>query len=388
MKKRNVSRYLLLASALLASCASSDVDSSESSSSSEELKGDIGYRYLRADLIAFKDYDVFSTLSKHPNYSFGYKDATITRGLFGKDDPSFAWVNSDIAKISIDPESVSSVFSSLKSDSFKSLKIENHVQNAIISTENAGISALVFSGKECQFDNYLADGVLYCKPNDNARNFINWGMKLTLPKYGYDVSSYNFPDEGVKKTLSDESVSSIDHSGFLPVSESLSVLLPSLLERLLSSDAVITASYEQYAGKMRYAFDAKMKDIASDLKQMADSLKGMSSLIKTEEREKIQSFIDEDLLPMLETIKQSDLALRLRYNQEKILSAYVDFELQFDEDKMKEYILSREDVEVGSTSIPLSMRIKQDTSFDFDETQTVTFPDFSSYQEFEMPPKA
>jgi len=387
MKKRTVSRYLLLASALLASCGSSDVDSSESSSSSEELKGDTGYRYLRADLIAFKDYDVFSTLSKEPNYSFGYKDATITRGLFGKDDPSFARVSSETTKISINPESVSSVFSSLKSDSFRSLKIENHVQKAIISTENAGISALIFDGKECQFDNYLADGVLYCKPNDNARNFINWGMKLILPKYGYDVSSYNFPSEGVKKTFSDDSVSSIDRSGLLPASESLSVLLPSLLERVLSSDAIITASYEQYAGKMRYTFDAKMKDIASDLKEMADSLKEMSSLIKTEEKEKIQSFIDEDLLPMLETIKQSDLALRLRYDQEKILSAYVDFEVQFDEERMKEYILSRKDVEVGSTSIPLSMSIKQNTSFDFDETQAVTFPDFSSYQEFEMPPK-
>lgn len=388
MKKTNVSRYLLLASALLASCASSEADSSESSSSSAELKGDEGYRYLRADLIAFKDYDVIGTSSSDPSYDFGYKDATITRGLLGKDDPSFAWVSSSISKISINPESVSSLFSSLQSDSFRSLKIENHVQKAIISTENVGISALIFDGKECQFDNYLSNGVIYSKPNENARNFINWGMKLILPKYGYDISSYDFPKNGVKKTLSDDTIASIDRSGLLPVSESLSVLLPSLLEKILSSDAAITASYEQYAGKMRYTFDAKMTDLAADLKDMASSLKEVSSAFKSEEKERVLSFLDDDLLPVLETIKQSDLALRLRYDQEKLLSSYVDFELRFDEEKMKEYILSREDVEAGSTSIPLSTRIKQNTSFDFDSGQQTNFPDFSSYQEFEMPPKA
>lgn len=384
--KKLLTLNLIVLPFVLVGCGGEDV-SSESSSSSSSAKGsilteDTNHRYLRSDLIAFSDYDVISLRSENPNYSFKYKEGVISRGLFGNEDPHFISLSSKTSSLSIDPKSVDTTLTGLKEKDIRNLKFENHVQKAVISAEGVDASVL-FKGKECSFDSYLNDGTLYFKPNKDAYSFVKWGMKLMLPKYGYDTSNYEFPQNGAKVSLSEEDISSINQSGFLPLSNELSLSLPMFLNILLQSEGTQKSTYELYGGKPRYTYDVKLMNLS---KVFLDYLEELPN-IDIEEMADYTKAIEEDLKPFLKTISSSDLDLRVTYNQTSIETFRIEGDVSFDEERMKEFILSREDVEAGDASVPLSFSIKESISFDFDQTKTITFPDFSQYEDFEMPPK-
>ena len=384
--KKLLTLNLLVLPFILVGCGGEDVSSESSSSSSPSkssiLTEDTNYRYLRSDLIAFSDYDVISLRSENPNYSCKYKEGVISRGLFGNEDPHFISLSSKTSSLSIDPQSVATTLTGLKQKNIQNLKFENHVQKAVISTEGVDASIL-FKGKECSFDSYLDNGIFYFKPNKDAYSFIKWGMKLVLPKYGYDTSNYEFPQNGAKVSLSGEDISSINQSGLLPLSNELSLSLPMFLNVLLQSDGTHNSTHELYGGKPRYTYNVKLTNLS---KIFLDYLEEIPN-IDIEETAEYTKVIEEDLKPFLKTISSSDLDLRVTYNQTSIETFRIEGDVSFDEEKMKDFILSREDIETGDASVPLSFSIKESISFNFDQGQTITFPDFSEYQDFKMPPK-
>lgn len=371
---------------LLVGCGEDDISSPSASTSSISqssiLQEDTNYRYLRSDLIAFSDYDALSIESENPCYSFNYKEGLISRGLLGNEEPHFISVSSKESKLTITPQFVTTKITGLKKEKIEELKFENHVQKASISAEGVDAS-LLFKGKECSFDSYLENGTFYFKPNKDAYSFIKWGMKLMLPKYGYDVSDYEFPQNGAKVSLTSLEASSLNQSGFLPLSNELSLSLPLFLNALLRSSFEQESSYELYGGAPRYTYSVKLTDLSSFLLDYLDEL----PLRDVGLDPSYSQMVEDDLKPFLHTISSSDVSLRVRYNQEYLETLKVEGSVTFEESKMKSFILSRKDVEAGDASIPLSFSIKQTLSFDFDQGQTISFPDFSDYQDFVMPPK-
>lgn len=371
---------------LLVACGGTEALSSESSSSSSAkssiLTEDVNHRYLRSDLIAFSDYDVLSFESENPKYAFRYKEGFISRGLLGNEEPHFINVSSKESKLTVEPESITTKVNGLKKDKIQDLKFENHVQKAAISAEGIDTS-LLFKGKECSVDSYFDNGTFYFKPNKDAYSFIKWGMKLMLPKYGYDTSNYEFPENGAKVALSEEKISSFNTSGLLPLSNELSLSLPTFLNILLRSDFEQESNYELYGGAPRYTYTVKLTDLS---KLVLDYLNEIPEIDIGTDNE-YSKMIDEELKPFLNTISSSNINLRLRYNQERLETFKIEGNVSFDETKMKSFILSREEVEAGDASIPLYASINETMSFNFDQSQTISFPDFSAYEDFKMPPK-
>lgn len=384
--KKLLTIHLFCLPFLLVACGGTEALSSESSSSSSAkssiLTEDVNHRYLRSDLIAFSDYDVLSFESENPKYAFRYKEGFISRGLLGNEEPHFINVSSKESKLTIEPESIVTKVSGLKKNKIQDLKFENHVQKADISAEGIDTS-LLFKGKECSVDSYFDNGTLYFKPNKDAYSFIKWGMKLMLPKYGYDTSNYEFPENGAKVALSEEEISSLNTSGLLPLSNELSLSLPTFLNTLLRSDFEQESNYELYGGVPRYTYTVKLTDLS---KLVLDYLNEIPEIDIGTDNEYSKT-IDEELKPFLNTISSSNVNLRVRYNQERLETFKIEGNVSFDETKMKSFILSRKEVKTGDASIPLYLSINETISFNFDQSQTISFPDFSTYEDFKMPPK-
>lgn len=383
MKKSNFVLFLSIALSLLG-CNDENSPSTRSSSSSKEEKGDIGYRYLRSDLLAFRDYSNMEILDRAFSFEESFKNAYVSKGIFGDEEPHFLSIASKKSKISIAPEEVKTDLEGMKESSFRNLKFKNSVQNADISMENVD-SSFLFEGTECSLDSYLKDGVFYANPNEDAYRFLKWGMKYILPKYGYDTSSYELPRNGLKKTFSKEAIEDIDRSGLLPASKSLSMVLPSFLNALLESEASLSQSYEIFAGKPLYYFDAVLDDLVKPVRKMVDDI--LSFSFEGEEWASIVKALEEKVSPFLETVSSSSLSLRIVYDKKALQRTSLECRLSFDQKKMESYILSLPEVEVGETTIPLSLTLKAKPSLYFDGTTAIAFPDFSRYEEFEMPPK-
>lgn len=383
MKKSNLALFLPIALSLL-SCSDENDSSTNPSSSSKEEKADIGYRYLRSDLLAFRDYSKMEIADRAFSFEESFKNAYISKGIFGDEDPHFLSIASKESKISISPEKIETYLEGMKESSFRNIKFKNSVQNANISMENVD-SSFLFEGTECSLDSYLTDGVFYANPNEDAYRFLKWGIKYILPKYGYDTSSYELPRNGLKKTISEEAVDSVDRSGLLPLSNAFSLILPSFLNAILESEASLSQSYEIFAGKPLYYFDAVLDDLVSPIQKMVDDI--LSFPFEGERWSSIATLLEERVSPFLKTISSSSLTFRIVYDKQVLQRTSLECRLSFDQKKMESYILSFPDVEAGDTTIPLSLTVKAKPSFTFDGTNAIAFPDFSKYEEFEMPPK-
>ena len=383
MKKSNLALFLPIALSLLG-CSDENGSSTNLSSSSKEEKGDIGYRYLRSDLLAFRDYSKMEIADRAFSFEESFKNAYISKGVFGDEDPHFLSIASKNSKISISPEQIETHFEGMKEPSLENLKFKNSVQNADISMENVD-SSFLFEGTECSLDSYFTDGVFYANPNEDAYRFLKWGMKYILPKYGYDTSSYELPRNGLKKTLSQETIDNVNQSGLLPLSNAFSLILPSFLNAILESDATLSPSYEIFAGKPLYYFDAVLDDLVSPIQAVIDDI--LSFPFEGEEWGSMAAFLEEKASPFLKTISSSSLSLRIVYDKKALQRTSLECRLSFDQKKMESYILSLPNVEAGDTSIPLTLTVKAKPSFAFDGTNFISFPDFSKYEEFEMPPK-
>lgn len=375
--------FLPIALSLLG-CSNENSSSTNSSPSSKEEKGDIGYRYLRSDLLAFRDYSKMEIFDRAFSFEESFKNAYVSKGIFGDEEPHFLSVASKESKISISPKEVKTHFEGMKESSFRKLKFENSVQNADISMENVD-SSFLFEGTECSLDSYLKDGIFYANPNEDAYRFLKWGMKYILPKYGYDTSSYELPRNGLKKTISEQTIDSVDRSGLLPVSSALSLVLPSFFNAILESEASLSQSYEIFAGKPLYYFDAVLDDLVTPIQRMVDDILAFS--FDGEEWASMVKTLEEKVSPFLKTISSSSLTLRIVYDKKALQRTSLECRLSFDQKKMESYILSLPEIEAGDTPIPLSLTVKAKPSFVFDGKTAIAFPDFSGYEEFEMPPK-
>lgn len=388
MKNKKIIWIAIASCLLLSGCDDGEKTSDVSSDSSKDsVLADVNYRYLRADLISLRDYDTIGMTSAKPTYGFSYKDATISTGLFGDKDPYFIDVATKASSLKIVPESEVSYFSSLKSDSFKELKAENHVQKAAVTAENVPASSLALDGKEFEIDSYLKDGVFYMKPNDAGYRLIKYGIALGMFKHGNGSSPKAFPKNGAKITLSDGEIKEIDDSGLLPVSDTLSTFFPALLSNIVNSEIEIDSTYEKYAGKPRYTFAVTIEDIAGTLLEDIDLLDSFFGEIAEKggaDEQKIVDSLKGNVKPFLNTIDDSQIDVSVVYDQTKISSFSYDVNISFNESKMKDYILSMDDVEEGSVAIPLSIGVKKDVAMDFSENHDISFPDFSSYEEIDF----
>ena len=388
MKNKKIIWVAVASSLLLMGCDEGENASLTSSdTSSDAISADVNYRYLRADLISLRDYDAIGMTSVKPTYEFSYKDATISTGIFGDKDPYFAYVASEESSLEVVPASEVTYFSSLKSDSFKDLKAENHIKKATVTAKNVPASSLTLDGKEFEVDSYLKDGVFYAKPNDTGYKFIKYGIALGMFKYGNGTSDVEFPKNGAKITLSDDKIKEIDGSGLLPVSDTLSTLFPALLSNILNSDIETKGTYEKYAGKPRYTFAVTIDDVAGTLLEDIDLLDSFFDEIAEKEGEDGQKIVDslkENVKPLLSAVDDSQIDVSVVYDQDKISSFSYDMNISFDESKMKDYLLSMDNVEEGSSAIPLSIAAKKEIALDFSQTHDISFPDFSSYEELDF----
>jgi len=376
----------------LPSCAESgpigsSIASSEPSSSIKT--GDADYIILRSDLNRLKDFDSFSFSGSDASFATNYKSGTIYDGL-GTKDPTWLYVASDSTVINVDIGSLSGAMAGLKSSSFAELGIASHMENAKISAEGITGSSLVLSDKVCGGEFYVKDGAIYAKPNGDLRTLLNVMIKEALLENGSDPSNFSIPEKGVKASLTEEAMDSIDSSGLLPFADKAPTITKALLDAALENGENVTQKSEMAAGKRVYYLNFAA---LNPHEWLIDALKGASDIdiaLPSSLYDDSYGSLDisydsllDSLDDFLATVTSSYIALKVAYGDETISSIYLEGEVSFDETKMKAFILDQ-DPEAGSASIPLSFSFELPISFDWAEV-TPSYPsDLASYEEVEI----
>lgn len=385
MKKIKLS-LLLLASSLLFSCGEAGSTSSNtvSSSNEETLQKDKNYRYLRAHLIGLSNIDKIESNSNNSFLDYEFKQGTVYKDpLTNKFGflPSF----SGASHLTVKPKKIDALVTGLTKNKIREVEMESHVKKAKITTNSnsplGGFSP--FNSDDCSFDSYLKEGVFYLKPNADARRFINWGVRFMLYKKGASSTDFAFPEEGGKFIPGEENLNNIDNSTLLPISKRLSAASTSLLNDLITNYEIVD-SVELKGGKPLYRFNVTMIDVQKTLLNSINALH-LDELTSPSEKKSLSEVIEQDVKPFLETIKYSETRLSLTYDQSQIISSSTESTFTFDEEKAKTFILTRDSLEAGAVSIPLSLNIRKDTNYNFSTSLSVSYPDLTVFKEVEMP---